>query len=185
MKSHHTALDTCRKMQKVMQHLLPKPGDYEIGINGLTLYWREETTEPEGEGCAAPHATVVFQGAECVFINGRAFTCGQCQCRLTGKEVYGTGHISAASSEEPFFAASLALDSTLLKAFSHAMPHVAEGGNREDLTVKDVDEKVLNAFYRLVLLHNQPERIRVLAPLIIYEIHYLLASGPGCAPFLQ
>lgn len=164
--------------------MLPKPGDYESGVNGLTLYWREETTAPEGEGYAAPHATVVLQGAERVLVNGREYTCGQCQCRLTRQEIHGTGHIVAASPEEPFFAMSLALDSSLLTEFSEILPGV-DGDSGDGVAIRETDEKVLHAFHRLALLLGQPERIQVFSTLLIYEIHYLLAVGPGCAPSLQ
>ena len=168
----------CVLLQTVLRTLLPKPGDYAIGIDGLTLYRREGKNFPDAEGCARPHATIVFQGAESVRINGHEFTCRQCQCRMTSEDAYGTGNIAEASTEYPFLAASLALDANLLRELKkQAYDHDIRLPASRAVSVKTADTDMLDAFFRLVMLHKKPAHIPVLAPLIIYEIHYLLVTG--------
>lgn len=168
----------CAMLQAALRELLPEPGDYAIGVDGLTLYRREERNVPQGEGLAAPHATIVFQGAESVTINGREFLCGPCQFRMTSQEAFGCGHIADASLERPFLAASLALDRKLLTALrtGASVRSGSRGAMLKTVAVEAADADILDAFYRLVMLHNKPARISALAPLIIYEIHYLLSA---------
>ncbi len=176
----------CARLRDALGVLLTKPGDYDTGIAGLTLYRREEESEPGGQGCAIPHATVVFQGAERVLVNGREFTCRQCECRVNHEDAYGTGHIADASTEKPFLAASLELDRKLLREL-RAGPafRVCDDDMAEGITVTPADAKVLDAFHRLVELCRTPSRIPFLAPLIIYEIHYLLVAGITGSHFPQ
>lgn len=187
MISDDTAANlACARLRDVLGVLLSKSGDYDTGIAGLTLYRREERSEPGGQGSAIPHATVVFQGAERVLVNGREFTCRQCECRVNHKDAYGTGHVADASTEKPFLAASLELDRGLLRelrenpAFGvHDDQNTADG-----ITVTPADANVLDAFHRLVMLCRTPSKIPFLAPRIIYEIHYLLVTGTA-VPHLQ
>lgn len=50
----------------------------------------------------------------------------------------------------------------------------AEGGIR----IGDVTPEMLNAFLRLTMISNDKDKVRFVAPLILREIHYYLASGP-------
>jgi hypothetical protein len=180
MEINTTALkEKCAALRKTLQRILPRPGDYATGIDGLTLYRREHTNIPQEEGYAVPHVTIVFQGAESVRINGREFLCGECQCRMTSEDSFGTGHIADASSERPFLAASLKLDLKLLRELVKTIPanYGADVSEFRTVSVETADTDILDAFHRLVMLHKKPTRISVLAPLIIYEIHYLLVAG--------
>ena len=176
----NAAREKCFLLQSELEILLPASGDYVTSVNGLTLYRRERTNKAEDEGLAEPHATIVFQGAEKVRINGRNYICRPCQCRVTGQEVFGTGHIAEASSDQPFLAASLSLDFVLINELSEkAAPLI----NNERITlrkisVEDTDTEMLDAFLRLIRLLRNPERLSVLTPIIIREIHYLLLVGP-------
>jgi transcriptional regulator GlxA family with amidase domain len=51
-------------------------------------------------------------------------------------------------------------------------------GSYRGISIAEVDPDALAAFLRLVELHEKPEQIPVLAPLIIREIHYRLLVGP-------
>lgn len=156
------------------------PGDYATGIGGLTLYRREEPNAPDEEGCAEPHVTAVFQGSESVLINGREYICRPCQCRVTGEDTVGVGHIMEASHEQPFLAASLSLSIGLLGELTERISHLPRAGSiaLKKISVEDTDPKILDAFLRLIKLLKKPECLPVLAPDIIYEIHYLLLTGP-------
>ena len=58
-------------------------------------------------------------------------------------------------------------------------PSVMPGnGSYRGISIAEVDPDALAAFLRLVELHEKPEQIPVLAPLIIREIHYRLLVGP-------
>lgn len=168
--------EKCAALRQVLLKLMPSPGDYSIGIDGLTLFRREETGSPQGEGCAMPHVTLVFQGAESVLCNRYEFLCEPCQLRFIRKDVVGTGCITTASAEYPFIAASLRLDLALLKAMEKTAHDCSGQPYRRcgAISVRAADTGLLDAFLRLIMLHENPVRIPVLATLIIQEIHYLL-----------
>lgn len=44
--------------------------------------------------------------------------------------------------------------------------------------VTEADDALLDAFYRLISLLGQPERQKIMAPMIIKEIHYHLLTSP-------
>lgn len=44
--------------------------------------------------------------------------------------------------------------------------------------IAETDEALLDAFYRLISLLDRPERQKIMAPMIIKEIHYLLLTSP-------
>lgn len=166
-------------MQERLMQLLPVPGDYSTGVKGLTLHRREAINFPQESGYAAPHATVVFQGKETVLVNGRGYTCGECQCRVNGKEAVGTGYIANASPEKPFLAVSLALEPELLdKLVKNTCVPTRNGHDRlKGISVAEAEHGILDAFSRLVALLQNPAAIRFLATDIVLEIHFLILAG--------
>ena len=44
--------------------------------------------------------------------------------------------------------------------------------------IAETDEALLDAFYRLISLLDRPERQKIMAPMIINDIHYLLLTSP-------
>lgn len=173
---------------------MPEPGDYETGIPGLTLYRRENPNIAEEEGCAEAHATIVFQGAENVRINGRDYICHPCQCRVTAHDTVGSGYIAEASSESPFLAASLAINKDMIDELAERICRISPKGggpcsgparprprpmlSLKNISVEETDPGIMDAFLRLIRVLKRPLGLPVLAPDIIYEIHYLLLIGP-------
>lgn len=166
-------------IQERLMQLLPFPGDYITGVKGLTLHRREAINFPHESGFAAPHATVVFQGKETVLINGRGYTCGECQCRVNGKANMGTGYIADASPQKPFLAVSLALEPELLdKLVKNTCVPTRNGHDRlKAISVAEAEQSILDAFFRLVALLQNPAAIPFLATDIVLEIHFLILAG--------
>lgn len=60
------------------------------------------------------------------------------------------------------------------------MPPASEkqSGRGGGLSIGELDADLLQCFLRLVELLDKPEQIRIRAPMVIREIHYLLLAGP-------
>lgn len=167
-----TALkEKCALLQSALSELLPESGDYSIGIEGLALSRREKENLFQAEVCAVPHAAIVFQGAECVISNGRKYTCTRCECRFTSEDAFGTGHISDASAEASFPAISLRPDQALLKNLEESANKAAVCSSKlKPVALGAVGPDMLDAVFRLLMLHKKPAHIPYLAPLIIYDL---------------
>jgi AraC-like DNA-binding protein len=87
-------------------------------------------------------------------------------------------HISGASAERPHLALSLPLDRYLLSRLAVEVKPRPGGKEYKGLTVAEAGADMLEACLRLLNLLDAPERIPVIAPMIMREIHYYLLTGP-------
>ena len=92
-----------------------------------------------------------------------------------------------ACREHPFLAMSLELDRSLTGQMVKDMADAAPPPARPDsgVSLGTSSPELLDAFLRLARLLDTPERIPILAPLVIREIHYLLLIGPQGAGLRQ
>jgi len=158
---------------------MPRTGDYPTAIEGFTIFRRDEANQPEN--CFyKPLVGVIVQGFKRSIVGSEEYRYGEKHCLVTGVDVPSVNYITAASREQPFLAVSLNLDKYLITQLAAEIPPSSKLGNGsyKGMAVAEVDPDVLDAFLRLAELHEKPEQIPVLAPMIIREIHYRLLIGP-------
>jgi len=158
---------------------MPGTGDYPTAIEAFRIFRRDEANQPVN--CFyEPHVGVIVQGFKRSVIGSEEYRYGEYHCLITGVDVPSVSYITAASPERPFLAMSLNLDKYLITQLAAEIPPSSRLGNcsYKGMAVADVDPDVLDAFLRLAELHEKPEQIPVLAPMIIREIHYRLLIGP-------
>ncbi|MGN1037799.1 MAG: AraC family transcriptional regulator N-terminal domain-containing protein, partial [Mailhella sp.] len=99
---------------------------------------------------------------------------------LSGVELPSSFYILHPSEEKPFLAVILDLDSQIISRLTMKMQPFSESRYEgcSALSIGNLDADLLNCFLHLVELLDKPEQIRIRAPLIIQEIHYLLLAGP-------
>jgi AraC-like DNA-binding protein len=127
----------------------------------------------------------MVQGSKQVFFGSEEFIYRENQCLVTGLDLPAVISLVKASPAKPGLAISLALDTHIITDLLAAIPppKIESGTETEDfvqrgMAVTDVAPSVLDAFLRLAGLINDTEGQKVLAPLIIREIHYRLLMGP-------
>lgn len=167
-----------RLKEKLLQWL---PGQGRIGtaVNGLFLSRRDIANQ--AESCFyRPTAGIVVQGAKRSVIGNEEYQYGEGYCMLAGVDMPSVNHITDASPEKPFLALSIKLDRYLVTQLAAEVPVGLKKGNRSHsgVAVAPASIDILDAFLRLVNLLDTPERIPVLEPMIIREIHYHLLTGP-------
>ncbi len=158
---------------------MPGTGDYPTAIEGLAIHRRDEANQPEN--CFyKPLVAVIVQGFKRSVIGSKEYRYGENHCLITGVDMPSVNYVTVASPEQPFLAVSLNLDKYLITQLAAEIPPSSRLGNGsyKGMAVAEVDPDVLDAFLRLVELHEKPEQIPVLAPMIIREIHYRLLIGP-------
>ena len=182
------------------QHLLrlaPQAGLYESCIPGVS-YSRRERSEHRESVLYPPCIGVVVQGQKRAVIGLDENCYGRGEFLLCCVDMPSSFQITG-TPEEPFLTVSLRLDPVLLsEIFSEmdavqceksvgeyaadaeavALPQTYHSGPERGVRVGSIKSDLLNAFQRLVSLADQPRKARFVAPLIVKEIHYYLASGP-------
>jgi AraC-like DNA-binding protein len=127
---------------------------------------------------------LVLQGFKHSVIGDHRADYGQDHCVVVGVDMPGVFHIAKASPASPFLSLSVKLDRHIISQLITEMPSIVADNDRplSPVAVVQANSELLNAFHRLVQLLYTPERIPVLAPMILREIHFYLLTGPqgGC-----
>ena len=123
---------------------------------------------------------MIVQGFKRSIIGSEEYRYGENHCLVAGVDIPSLNYVTVASPEHPFLGVSLNLDKYLTTQLAAEIPPSFRLGNgsHKGISVAEVDPDVLDAFLRLAELHEKPEQVTVLAPMIIREIHYRLLIGP-------
>lgn len=150
----------------------------ETDVPGFILGRQDESHKVQ---CAfsKPLVGVIIQGLKCAVVGSESFSYGENQALLVGVDMPSTFHVCDASPEHPFLALTLHLDSSLITRLLLEVPHVGGGARASrGMVMADMDPETLGAFLRLLELADRQAEIKVLAPLVLREIHYRLLCGP-------
>ena len=156
----------------------PLPGKNLTAIEGVYCYRISESMRID---CISESAVgVIVQGDKRAIVADEEYRFGAGQYIAYGMGLPATSHIIGASTETPHLALVIALDRWLLSELAAGVEPRQGAGSRayKGITVGRLTVELLDACLRLVRLLDTPERMPVLAPMIIREIHYYLLTGP-------
>lgn len=185
---------------------LPEPGLHFTPIEGLRLSRRNEAGKPE-HCFDKPLVSCIIQGGKRAVMGSAHYEYGENESLVVGVDMPNAFQVTAATPEKPFLAVGLSLDRQLtaqLMAETSLAPEPEEsdgdngnergnerGNQRGDekgdensarnargVSVAKPDAALLDVVLRLVDVLDTEERIPVLAPMLLREIHYLLLTGP-------
>ncbi len=160
-----------------VRELFQAPGVIKTGIKGLEAALR--TAPTSNQHCFyKPMAILVLQGKKQTLIGSEKFTYHENQLVVTSIDIPTVGSIVEASPEKPFMTLIFDLDNYVISQLLSEGNYPQNETARRGMGIANADEALLDAFYRLVQLVNQPERQKIMAPMIIKEIHYLLLTSP-------
>lgn len=167
-------------LQKLVHGQMSGPGEYDVGIPGVTLHRVEQPVR----GCAhlyKPMIVKMIQGRKRVVTGGEEYHYGDNDILVAGVDVPGVIVECEASPDAPCTAISVDLDKSLIAKLALEIPRGLPDAAPavRGILVQPLGEAMLDAFARLSELFAMPERAPVLAPMIIKEIHYLLLIGPN------
>ncbi len=153
-------------------------GDFATAIPGLTLHRRSSATEPMpciyGFGLG-----VIAGGGKQVMLGDEVFSYGPGQSLLTTVDLPVVSNVTVATPAAPFLGLLLVLDSRTIVQLAAEMEvtRPPKDYSYRALSVGELDPLVLEALIRLLRLHDEPQLIAQVAPLIQREIAVRLLSG--------
>jgi AraC-like DNA-binding protein len=164
-------------LKNKVQNLFSAPGMLQTGIQGFSASLR--TAPTFNQHCFyKPMAIIVLQGTKQTILGSDKFTYNAGQLVVTSIDIPTVGSIVEASPEKPFMTLILDLDSYLISQLLSESAYPVHNATCRGMGITDADETLLDAFYRLVSLVDQPERQKIMAPMIVKELHYLLLTSP-------
>lgn len=160
-----------------VQKLFTAPGILQTGIKGLSAALR--TAPTLNQHCIyKPMAILILQGKKQTVLGSEKFTYNENQLVVTSIDIPTIGSIIEASPEKPFITLIFDLDHYVISQLLSEGTYARNETARRGMGIADADENLLDAFTRLIALLDQPERQKVMVPMIIKEIHYLLLTSP-------
>lgn len=160
-----------------VQELFPAPGILQTGIKGFSAALR--TAPTSNQHCFyKPMAILILQGKKQTILGSEKFTYNENQLVVTSIDIPTIGSIVEASPEKPFMTLIFDLDNYVISQLLSEGNYPQHETARRGMGIADADENLLDAFSRLAALVGQPERQKIMAPMIIKEIHYLLLTSP-------
>jgi AraC-like DNA-binding protein len=158
----------------------------DTAITGLTLYRRDEPSEPISI-MYEPRICVVAQGAKRVLLGDETYVYDAHHFLITSVDIPTFAQIIKASREKPCLGLVLKLDqreiSQLMVDSNLPPPHPQQSSR--GMATGEVTLPLLTAFQRLIDLLDEPKDIPILAPIIQREIFYRLLVGDQGARLRQ
>ncbi|MDR1397366.1 MAG: AraC family transcriptional regulator [Desulfarculales bacterium] len=167
-------------LTKKLHSRMPAPGENPTAIAGLTLY-RGDKIHTVGNCLYRPLISMIIQGTKLIRAGNEEYCCTDNDVMIFGVDLPANVMITQASPETPCMSLVLDLDKSLLEQLALQTPHKTLNNNyiAGGALKQTVEPEILDAFSRMVELLDTPERIPVLAPMIVKEIHYHLLMGPN------
>jgi AraC-like DNA-binding protein len=163
-----------------------KNGRTETAVSGLSLYRREEPTEPTS-AMYDPCICMVAQGAKRAVLGNDSYVYDAQHYLITSINLPTVVQIIQASPEKPYLGLVLKLDLRKLAELmvDSALPQPQTQKSSRAMATGKVTLPLLTAFQRLIDLLNEPKAIPILAPIFQREIYYRLLVGDQGARLRQ
>ncbi len=131
-----------------------------------------------------PFACLTLQGHKSIQAGPYKFETTSGDLLVTCVDMPSASAIVDASPQHPYLCACVFLDRKILADILAEMPASSAAPAQVDPSawIMDADAAFLDAFLRLLKLIGKNDHARILAPLVIREIHFLLLTSPhgGC-----
>ncbi len=160
--------------------LLPASGVRALpALPGLTLFRADSLT---GTLCGVyePCVALILQGSKRVVLGGDTLVYDHRRFLVASLDLPAVATILEASAVQPYLALALRLDLREIATLMLGGPLPPAAAVRDDgraMATGSLTPPLLDAFGRLLALHDRPEDAAVLAPLVQREIHYRLLMG--------
>jgi AraC-like DNA-binding protein len=129
-----------------------------------------------------PSIAIVIQGRKSMTLDDRQLVYDQTRFLITSLDLPAKMQVIEASEELPYIGLSLKLDYAIASELLSQIPlsKLADTDKEPGMVLGQSSPEIVNAFYRLVALLDDPDSIPVMAPLIKKEIYWrVLMSEQG------
>jgi AraC-like DNA-binding protein len=151
-------------------------------IPGITLHRHVAPTAPVA-GTYEPSIALVIQGMKRVNLGGMDFVYGASHFLLTSLDLPVISQVVEASAQRPYLCLRLTLDMTIVRELLRSGLDVPAWRQTTTpaMTTSETTAELLDAFNRLMALHDSPHDISFMSRLIHQEIIYRILQTPGGA----
>ncbi len=157
---------------------IPDVGNYPTTIKGLRIARRNHPTEFL-KCFYNPTCILVLQGQKHMLYGSEKLIYERGQYVISCTDIPVSSRVSIATENDPFVVLILELDSNIISNLILETKFPQDiNDNEKCLAIADVDDELLDVFYRLALLIEKPEiEQNIMSPIIIKEIYYRLLIG--------
>lgn len=166
------------RIKTKMQQIVTEADLIDSAVPGFRFFRRNEPTLPQ---CCfyKPMAILVLQGKKQTNLGNEAFTYTAGQCVVAGIDIPSAGRIVEASPDKPFLTLIVELNKQLIAELLPDIPCPENSVNSErGMGIMTAEDSLLDAFERLQDVEQIPDKRKIMAPMILKEIHYLLLTSP-------
>ena len=159
--------------------IIPHNQTYHSPIKGLVIHHSDHPFQYENV-IQEPSICIVINGEREVRLGNQYFLFDPRHFMFCPVDIPMCGKIVKATPDEPFVVLSMKIDLQVVNhiLFEQAtLPFANHEINLPAFTQWHLERELEHAFARLLLLHENPEDIAFLAPLIQQEIYYRLLKG--------
>jgi len=156
---------------------LPVEGSVQTAVPGLSLYRSDRTTKRMA-AIYDPCIIIVAQGAKKGYLGREIFHYNEDNYLVLTLPLPMECQITEAGPEKPFLSMGLTVDCALLGEIVSELseiPRTEEKGRC--INSSPLNREISNAALRLLAALDSPDDCRILAPLRIREIYYLILKG--------
>lgn len=160
--------------------LMPEQGDYSAGFDNMMLHRRHSNNAQYHPIIYQPVIVFIVQGQKSIRIGSDHFVYNNDSYFITSVDLPCACAIHKTSIDHPFLSLSINLDRFLFAQIATEIPPTSFGQQKRTrgAMITELDPELLDLFLRLVELAEKPEQSKILAPLLMKELHYRLLIGP-------
>ncbi|WP_181586662.1 AraC family transcriptional regulator [Paenibacillus taichungensis] len=162
-----------------LMDLLPEPQKTDTALRGLLLLRRDVPNQDES--CVyQPVIDLIVQGRKRTILGNEKMEYGEGEYLVSGLDMPCINSEIEATSKAPFLSLRLSLDISQIAQLATEVPldDITDDDDHWGICSAASTLEIADSFLRLISLLENPQRIPILAPLIIKEIHYYLITGP-------
>ncbi len=166
------------ELKNNLMNLVSNSGLYSSNISGFKYSRRNAPTDLQY--CFyRPMVFIVLQGKKQAIIGSEQYDYKAGDCIATSIDMPTAGQIIEATQEKPFLTLILELNNSIIAELVSQMQDTNKNETiAKSVEVMNAEYDLLDAFSRLLELERNPERQKIMAPMIIKEIHYILLTSP-------
>lgn len=162
----------CSKLINIM----PDESEINAGFNGIQFF-RRNNPEKTHICIQCPCIIFVANGEKHTHINTENFVFKKGYYNITYIDYPVSSHFQNISKDNPYLSVYIPVDNAviteIIKDINHIPAKIFKG-----IAESKADDKLLEAFSRLIDLYNKPDEISFMAQLLIKEIYYRILIGP-------
>ena len=156
--------------------IMPDETEIDAGFYDVKFYRRNN---PEKAHICIQNPCIIFvsNGEKHTYIGNKIFIFKKGSCNISYIDYPVSSHFYSISEDNPYLSIYIPVDNGIITDIIKDNT-LSENKVFKGISESMADNKLLEAFSRLIDIYNNPAEISFMAPLIIKEIYYRILNGP-------